>query len=46
MTVLEKHAMEEVNVMMVSMTIYANAMMDIPAKTAKQVCDCHDILSV
>ena len=46
MTVLEKHAMEEVNVMMALMTIYADAMMDILAKTAKQVCDCHDILSV
>ena len=34
-TVLETHAMEEVNVKVVPMTIHVNARMDMMAKTAK-----------
>ena len=37
MSVLERHAMEEANVKMVSMTTLANAIWDTLAKTAKQV---------
>ena len=37
MSVLERHAMEEATVKMVSMTTLANAIQVIPAKTAKQV---------
>ena len=37
MSVLERHAMEEANVKMVSMTTLANAIRDTLAKTAKQV---------
>ena len=45
MTVLEKHAMEEVNVEMVSMIIRANAVVDILAKTVKQVSNTHRSVS-
>ena len=45
MTVLERHAMEEVNVKMVSMTIHANATADILAKTVKQVSNTHKPVS-
>ena len=37
MSVLERHAMEEANVKMVSMTTLANVILDSLAKTAKQV---------
>ena len=39
MNVVERHAMKEDNVKMASMTIRANAMMDLLEKTAKQVSD-------
>ena len=45
MTVLERHAVEEVNVKMASMTIHATATVDILAKTAKQVRDCFKVVS-
>ena len=46
MTVLEKHATEEVNVEMVSMTIHANATADILAKTVKQVRNPHELATI
>ena len=42
MTVLEKHAMVEDIVKMASMTIHANALVDMLAKTAK-VSDSHEL---
>ena len=46
MTVLERHAMEEVNVKTVSMTTHANAIVDILAKTVKQVRNPHELATI
>ena len=46
MSVLERHAMEEVNVKMVSMTTHANAIVDILAKTVKQVRNPHELATI
>ena len=46
MTVLERHAMEEVNVKMVSTTTHANAIVDILAKTVKQVSNLHELVTI
>ena len=46
MTVMERNAVEEVNVKMASMTIHAIALADILAKTVKQVSNPHKLVTI